>query len=276
MKVAVIGDLIIDQYVMGTAIRLCPEAPVPVVVPVQATYETRGGAGLVSDQLKELIGAEKVVEFFGSKSRKERTFVDGRLVLRVDHDTLSTEPSYADTVIGILQHEPVSMLVISDYGKGALDRRSASDIMRAAERMDIPVLVDSKQNWMWYAGAYAVFPNKNEMSSYLVTPNMRHVIQKLGAMGCEVDGMHLPGYEHEVRDVTGAGDVFMAAFAAKLFVSDEIELAEVADFANIVAGISVTHIGTHVVTHQEIELFYEENGFLDAFWDGQKRREPEE
>jgi bifunctional ADP-heptose synthase (sugar kinase/adenylyltransferase) len=265
--IAVIGDLIIDQYVMGTAIRLCPEAPVPVVVPVQASYETRGGAGLVSDQVKELIGRENVVEFFGSKSRKERTFVDGRLVLRVDYDTLPDESGprigYADTIIELLKHEPVSMLVISDYGKGALDRRSASDIMRAAERMDIPVLVDAKESWNWYCGAFAAFPNQHEIAAALTPPKMRHVIQKLGPLGCEVDGEHVPGYEREVRDVTGAGDVFMAAFAAKLFCNDEIELTEVADFANIVAGISVTYIGTHVVTNEEIEDFYRENGKND-------------
>jgi len=263
--IAVIGDLIIDKYIMGTAMRLCPEAPVPVVVPTQASYETRGGAGLVSDQLRELIGSENVVEYFGSKSRKERTFVDGRLVLRVDydglpHDSALAPESYADAVITILQHEPVSMLVVSDYGKGALDRRSASDIMQAAERMEIPVLVDTKSSWGWYHGAYAIFPNQNELVvDSRQFPDVRHVIQKLGALGCEVDGQHVPGYEHEVRDVTGAGDVFMAAFAAKLFCSDEVELTEVADFANIVAGISVTYVGTHVVTGEEIEDFYREN-----------------
>lgn len=265
--ILVIGDLIIDKYVMGTAMRLCPEAPVPVVVPIQASYETRGGAGLVADQLRELIGGENVVEYFGSKSRKERTFVDGRLVLRVDYDSLATdsqlETSYADSVTTILQHEPISMLVISDYGKGALDRRSSSEIMRAADRLEIPVLVDTKQSWPWYVGAYAAFPNQYEKSNFVAPPNMRHVVQKLGALGCEVDGEHVPGYEHEVRDVTGAGDVFMAAFAAKLFCSDEIEMEAVADFANVVAGISVTYIGTHVVTGEEIEDFYRENGTND-------------
>src|SRR5260370_34934764 len=105
--------------------------------------------------------------------------------------------------------------------------------MRAAERMEIPVLVDSKQNWMWYAGAYAAFPNQNEKSSYLGSPNMRHVIQKLGALGCEVDGTHAPGYEHEVRDVTGAGDVFLWAFAGKLVCNDGVALAAVSSFSNM-------------------------------------------
>lgn len=270
MKILVIGDLIIDKYIMGKAFRLCPEAPVPVVVPSQVSYETRGGAGLVADQIKELLGPDIVIELFGSKSRKERTFVDGRLVLRVDYDGLS-EPVdydglsdlehigafYSDSVLRLMQKEEISLLVVSDYDKGALDRRAASDIMRAAERRQIPVLVDAKKNWEWYVGAYAMFPNQNEILP--LAEVTRHIVRKLGAGGCDVDNVLVPGYEHEVRDVTGAGDIFLAAFAAKLYMSDDIQLAEVADFANTVAGISVTYVGTHVVTGEEIEEFYGES-----------------
>lgn len=258
MKVAVIGDLIIDQYLHGNAFRLCPEAPVPIVVPTDVKYETRGGAALVADQVKELLGADKVIEFFGSKSRKERTFVDGRLVLRVDHDTLSIDGEFLDKVNANLRNELIDLLVISDYGKGSFNRYIASDIMRCAELMDVPVLVDAKKNWDWYGGAYAMFPNQHE--TIRESTQVRHVIRKLGAAGCEVDGHQVPAYEHEVRDVTGAGDVFLGAFAAKLSLSDEIELTEVANFANIVAGISVTYVGTHVVKGEEIEEFYRENG----------------
>lgn len=267
MKIAVIGDLIIDQYVMGTAHRLCPEAPVPVVVPIDEKYETRGGAGLVADQLKELVGDEVVLELYGSKSRKERTFVDGRLVLRVDYDSLpcaevyyessTVAYSYGQRVMDMLRRETVSMVVIADYGKGAFKKNDARNIMLMAEALDIPVLVDAKHNFDWYNGAYAVFPNQHESTPFTVA---RHVIQKLGADGCSVDGVHVPGYEYEVRDVTGAGDIFLAAFAAKLYFNDEIELSEVAAFANIVAGLSVKYVGTHVVSNEEIEEFYVENG----------------
>ena len=51
MKVLVIGDIIVDQYIYGTSTRISPEAPVPII---NKTHEhtSRGGAALVFDNLK--------------------------------------------------------------------------------------------------------------------------------------------------------------------------------------------------------------------------------
>ena len=53
MKVLVLGDVIIDKYIYGTSTRISPEAPVPVVTYIEEK-ETRGGAGLVYENLKSL------------------------------------------------------------------------------------------------------------------------------------------------------------------------------------------------------------------------------
>ena len=53
MKVLVIGDVIIDKYIYGTSTRISPEAPVPVITYIDEK-ETRGGAGLVYENLKSL------------------------------------------------------------------------------------------------------------------------------------------------------------------------------------------------------------------------------
>ena len=52
-KVLVIGDVIIDKYIYGTSTRISPEAPVPVITYIEEK-ETRGGAGLVYENLKSL------------------------------------------------------------------------------------------------------------------------------------------------------------------------------------------------------------------------------
>lgn len=264
MKIAVIGDLIIDQYVMGTATRLCPEAPIPIVIPTQEKYETRGGAGLVSDQLKALIGDASVVEMFGSKSRKERTFVDGRLVLRVDYDSIIGTDSehwsdyYGEQVVKMLTTEQIGMLLISDYGKGAIGEDAAFQIRNTAKDLDIPVFVDAKNHWPKYRGAFAMFPNQHECAD---GAGSDHIIQKLGQRGCSVDGQIVAGLDQEVRDVTGAGDIFLGAFAAKVLESsmlyDEPRLLEAAEFANIVAGLSVEYVGTHVVSLGEVSDYME-------------------
>ena len=83
MKLLVVGDWISDRYIFGTAVRLCPEAPVPVVIP-QIERTSPGGVGLVVEQLREL-GAE-VHRWFGSNSFKQRIFVGSHLVCRLDRD----------------------------------------------------------------------------------------------------------------------------------------------------------------------------------------------
>src|ERR1017187_6095852 len=84
MKLLVIGDYISDVYTFGTATRLCPEAPVPVIVP-QTTRESMGGAGLVWEQLHELQDQD-VQLMYTTESIKRRFFAGSHLVCRVDED----------------------------------------------------------------------------------------------------------------------------------------------------------------------------------------------
>jgi bifunctional ADP-heptose synthase (sugar kinase/adenylyltransferase) len=248
-KVLVCGDTIVDEYIFGTATRLCPEGPVPVIVPQR--LETRGGgARLVANQLEILIGTQNVDFLPGSQSFKKRIFADDHLICRIDEDSKRVDAGFKEWVLERLVKHEYSLLVISDYGKGAMTYESAREIMRAAK---MPVLVDAKNNFSWYGGAFALFPNERELSE---TDGCPHIIQKLAARGCEVDGKHVPlDKEHQVRDVTGAGDVFLASFAAMMIDDishgcplNEIDLVACARYANLVAARSVEFVGTKIVT----------------------------
>lgn len=255
-RVLVVGDLIIDQYVFGHATRLCPEGPVPVIVPTK--YEDRtGGAGLVAQQLETLIGREHVNFLNGSTSKKQRIFADDRLICRVDKDqeihtsnvALAENWAYRGVIPMLHRTDKFrcDLLIISDYGKGAFTEESAKMILAAAK---VPVLVDAKNNFHWYRGAFAAFPNETEMIGIGIWTS--NIIRKLGARGCSVNGQIVPlETEHPVRDTTGAGDIFLAAFAAKFLSTDD--LVECAKFANRVAARSVEFVGTHVVTDIRLE-----------------------
>lgn len=256
MKILVVGDLVIDQYKMCQATRICPEAPVPVLIQQKPTYETIGGAGLVYNQLLELTDGIHAV--YGSKSRKERIFADGRLICRLDYDSLEITANFEKRVHEILEESKPPILIISDYGKGAFIEESAKRIMKKTHQLGIKVLVDAKHNWDFYDLAFAIFPNQHEKWNTEV--RAQHAIQKMGADGCMVDGVHVPTLEVEARDTTGAGDVFLAAFAYSLNNYGEgleNQLTMAAEYANLVAGLSVVHVGTHVVTKQEIRNAYE-------------------
>lgn len=250
-KVLIIGDTIVDEYIFGHATRLCPEGPVPVIVP-QRTETRGGGARLVANQLEILIGEENVMFLSGSQSKKKRIFADDHLICRLDEDSLTVSTKFEEFVLEHMcgEHGPFyDILVISDYGKGALPPETVHNILAAAKYMT--VLVDAKNNFEYYSTAFALFPNESEKVEFY---NQRqpfkfpNVVKKLGPRGCSVNGQIVPlENEHPVKDVTGAGDCFLAAFAAKM-AAGSTDLIECAKFANRVAARSVEFVGTKIVT----------------------------
>lgn len=249
-RILVLGDLIEDDSRFHTATRLCPEAPAPVLVEQNRTT-TPGGAGLVHAQLVALGGPEIVSSLFGSTSKKTRIFADGHLICRIDQDTQLVDPDFGNKILLALEDSRPDLIIVSDYGKGGFDLKLACKLMDWSRHYKIPVLVDAKQNWTWFNDCFACFPNQRESKSL---PVCSHVIQKLGADGCEVDGAPVkPERVHQVIDSTGAGDVFLAAFAYALldFIKcspySQSELIECAKFANKIAGKSVEFLGTRVI-----------------------------
>ena len=268
-KVLVLGDFISDVYRICKADRICPEAPVPVLTQIKPDYSTPGGMGLVVEQLKALIGEDNVFSIPGSISVKTRYFVGNHLVVRVDEDESDPCPKeYYDNIVKEISLTSPDILIISDYGKGGMDKSLTSKIMWYADKKHIPVFVDAKKNWVQYGGAFALFPNEFEWEGigtcHAVPP---HIIQKMGAEGCLVDGHALPlDKSYQVFDVTGAGDVFLAAFSAAFLNLPKIrhknpdqdftheELVHCAKYANKVAARSVEFVGTHIVTDVPMEF----------------------
>jgi bifunctional ADP-heptose synthase (sugar kinase/adenylyltransferase) len=265
MRVLVIGDYIEDQYVFGNATRLCPEAPVPIIVP----YESRvspGGAGLVADQLRELLDIPSGVAIarYFSHSTKMRYFAGNHLVCRIDQDcdaeifeaTLPIEPSL----------EYAEAIVVCDYSKGGLTEELARKIVATGK----PCFVDAKNHWQWYAGNnVTVFPNNFEAKpvhpSYVAADVLNkvvmeylygRVVSKMGKDGCRLNDAEnkdlvIPATTSEIVDVTGAGDIFMAGFVYAW--SLRLPAADCLKFANILAGESCRYLGTHVVSREFAE-----------------------
>ncbi len=232
-RILVIGDFIQDVYTFGAAVRLCPEAPVPVLIP-QIERESLGGAGLVWEQLWEL-GADTLARF-GSKSSKHRYFAGNHLICRVDNDGIGVgwdaplEPSI----------EWADAFVIADYGKGAMTRELAEQLVATRKRL----FVDAKHHWKWYQGHNTfVFPNEHEAP--IAEGLFVQVIKKLGARGCEWGHLKFSATVSEVVDTTGAGDVFLAGFVYA--VSLGLRAESCLRFANAIAGESCRHVGTYVV-----------------------------
>lgn len=263
-RVLVLGDRIVDEYMHCRATRLCPEAPAPVLVESERRKACEGGASLVSENLKSLLCPDGcwghiVYETYGSDSHKLRIFADRTLICRVDNDSFLVKQriDYLSQIrISLLKG--ISAVVVGDYGKGAMTPELAAILTGDCIGQGIPLFVDAKSDPAPYKGCFAIFPNEHEHQD-INSKEYMHVIRKLGPRGCSVDGILIPTEEQQVYDVTGAGDVFLAAFVAKYLQTSGVEMSQAyrlevcAKYANKAAGISVRHLGTYIVKPEELE-----------------------
>ena len=190
IRALVVGDAMLDRYWDGTAERVSPEAPVPVVT-IEDERSRIGGAGNVAVNIASLgahptllapVGPDQPGRVFarliGQHGIENRLMVqDGMttpLKLRVvsQHQQLirldfEKPASFNKTLFrkrfrSALNH--CDVVILSDYGKGALeDPQPLIDLCR---RRDKPVFVDPKRtDFSAYAGATAITPNRRELEA---------------------------------------------------------------------------------------------------------------
>ena len=137
MKVLVLGDVIIDKYIYGTSTRISPEAPVPVITYIDEK-ETKGGAGLVYENLKSLGVDVDMFETPGDVSVKTRIICDGHYITRIDDDAQASGADVLDLVKST-DFSQYDYVVLSDYNKGVLDE--AEDIIAHINKYNCKVIV---------------------------------------------------------------------------------------------------------------------------------------
>src|SRR4029077_14020695 len=197
-RIGVLGDLMLDRYLWGTASRLSPEAAVPVVDFVEQS-ECLGGAGNVAANLSAL-GAR--VECFGAigndepgaalrkclhdagvvdkgiiANAKRITTVKTRIIARhqqvVRVDRERREPLRSETQEKLLRLlfgalKKLDALVLSDYDKGLITDDFADRVLSAAHQLHVPVFVKPKTSRLYaYRGARAIVCNAKEAGFYV-------------------------------------------------------------------------------------------------------------
>lgn len=201
-RIAVIGDLMLDEYLWGHIERISPEAPVPILNVVRREL-TLGGAGNVAVNLcglgaqvtvlgvvgRDEIGQQTcdllrsqgadingVISDSNRKStRKVRlmSLEHGQQVFRFDEE--STHPIFGeveDRLIARLHTSAADSeaLVCSDYMKGVLTNRVLSAGFAAARQHAISTIVDPKgSNALKYSGASVLLPNLRELAQLVGT-----------------------------------------------------------------------------------------------------------
>ncbi len=197
-RIGVLGDLMLDRYLWGTASRLSPEAAVPVVDFVEQS-ECLGGAGNVAANIAAL-GAR--VEAFGVIGNDEPgralqqcfraasigdkgiigdakrvTTVKTRIIARHQHivrvDRERREPLRSETEQKLFRQVIASLkkldaLVFSDYNKGLISDSLADRVLSQCHEEDVPVFVSPKASRLYaYRGARVVVCNIEEASRFV-------------------------------------------------------------------------------------------------------------
>lgn len=192
--VLVVGDLMLDRYLIGDVQRISPEAPVPVVL-LKQTNERAGGAanvaanlaglgiktrisGLVGQDdeatillslLKEMgIETTGVVESeYRPTVAKTRIMSSHQQIVRLDQESsaqLNTieKKQLQAHISQQLQAKP-AIVILSDYAKGVLSDETCKSIIKACHHLKIPVIADPKgRDYNKYLGVTALTPNKKE------------------------------------------------------------------------------------------------------------------
>lgn len=194
LKILVVGDLMLDRYILGEVERVSPEAPVPVLRHAQR-YERPGGAANVAMNLAGLGCKTFLCGFWGSDPEqielarllaaggvetvgvvssslptisKTRIVARTQQLLRIDIESREAVPQEQLMRLearAVELVEKVHAVVLSDYAKGALTAKICETVIRAARKAGVPVLVDPKsKDFGKYSGATTICPNLNELS----------------------------------------------------------------------------------------------------------------
>jgi len=225
MKILVIGDSCFDIFRYGKVDRLAPEAPVPIIIPERESVNP----GMAGNVVKNLEALDHRVDFITNTNeiRKIRYVCSkyNQLILRVDENDSCNRISQ-DVLNKIIWNE-YNAVVISDYCKGFLDE---NDIDFISKQHPLTFL-DSKKifgNWAHNVSFIKINfheyeNNKNILKNDLILFNKTIITR--GKYGCDFQDKNYPTQEVLVKDISGAGDTFLAGLVAEYTRSKNIELA---------------------------------------------------
>lgn len=297
-RILVVGDVMLDRYWFGDSERISPEAPVPIVQ-VAKIDERLGGAANVARNVAALgaktsllgvVGVDEAgtrvselllasgVDSHLEQDAKVPTTVKLRVIarqqqlIRLDFEEA---PSAAALEHKLARFEAllgaVDAVILSDYGKGALDQ-VATMILQAKAKQKI-ILVDPKgSDFERYRGATVITPNRGELRQVIgkwasedeLTERAQALRRSLDIQALLLtrseEGMslytdagvsHVRAQAREVFDVSGAGDTVIATLAVALAAAWPLERAMA--LANRAGGIVVGKLGTATVTSEELQ-----------------------
>lgn len=277
-KILVIGDSIIDEYIFCEAVRISPEAPVPVFDTI-SVKTTPGGAMNVVQNILSLSRGEVKIDYWGHYDfdfhvfehldsvqilcegqepllRKIRVICRNQQMCRVD-----IGKKYVDCRLDASPSEEYDLIVFSDYNKGTVTPQIVNQIHKRWPKtpkiFDMKALNDGfSVDHNWFRTVVKCNAYEYESSVKNVAKHwLEELVVTRGEAGFEMikeDKVFPSENSDQIVDVTGAGDVFCAGMAVGLLEGKTIE--EACLLGNKAASLKVKKQGTVAIRRGEIDV----------------------
>ena len=268
-RVLVLGDVIVDEYVLGGASRLSPEAPVPVVEVAEVALFP-GGAANVALNARALGSRATLIAVVGEDAdgqgllatlapklevvaiadasrpttKKTRVVASGQQIVRFDREVRTPlAAAVARRVLDAVEAfaaEGPGVVVLSDYAKGVLSDEVLRGAIELAARHRSPCVVDPKRRrFDAYRGATLLTPNLGEARAALEAEPATPTAALLEALLPTLGGAAVLVTEGErglTLGVPGAAPVHIPARARPVFDRTGAGDTVVAVIAALLAG----------------------------------------
>jgi rfaE bifunctional protein kinase chain/domain len=220
--ICIIGDVMLDRYLLGEVTRISPEAPVQVFETLKSEPKL-GGAANVCLNIKKLDANPYLIGVYGNdreatilkdvlmntgisdeglildESRpttsKTRVIADSHHLLRIDSESKKEiDKNIITQILNKIENlkNEFEIIVLQDYNKGVLTKSSIKEILDFAKKNNKKILVDPKfYNFFEYKSVHIFKPNRKEIEDvYGRKPNTHKELTEMGKelikdIGCE-------------------------------------------------------------------------------------------
>lgn len=237
-RVLVVGETCIDRFIYSKIERLSPEAPVPVLIPVETT-ENKGMSGNVVENLRALgVKLDEIVHWYQDTTITKTRYVDiksNHMFIRVDEGE-----DLVNEIDSVNMNQFFNIVIVSDYNKGFL----SDNILKELSAMGGVTILDSKRKLTQDIINCFDFVKLNEQESInnKELTGLDNVLITLGSKGTMYQGVVYPSPNpQETIDVSGAGDTFTSSFILKYYDTRDVKTSII--YANEMSSIVVSKRG---------------------------------
>jgi len=240
-KILVIGEKCIDRFMYCDVSRFSPEAPVPILNPIEIV-ENDGMSGNVVRNILAMKSDSLVSHWCQDEIITKTRFVEKKsnhMFLRLDDgETNISKVELIDERIQELGH--FNIVIVSDYDKGFMTN---DDLLTIGKNSKISIL-DSKRKLSKEIVSSFTFVKLNEKESLQNSDLLecKNILVTLGSKGTKFnDEVYSSPNPQETIDVSGAGDTFTSAFILKYLETGDIKTSII--YANEMSSIVVSKRG---------------------------------